>query len=179
MNQIEQKAMEQKSAIRIFEGFPPNYKKLPVYCENEQLGNRFAVAFGELWKETEFVLSLVRRVLKLFPFEKMEIEVDRGRSRDVFEDWDGFLDWFRADNPSHERYFSRIKVLRKQKVLGYLEWEGGAKQPIELAVYTTQNQSGPLSEACQAVCKSQDPQKEMICEKGTRAAPKKRWKFFF
>lgn len=171
--------MKLESTVQIYEGFPPGYKKLPPYCEKERLENRFAVGFGASGEETEFVLSLVRRILKLFPFEKMEIEVDRGRSRDVFEDWDGFLDWFRADNPSCERYFSRIKVLRKQKVLGFLEWEESEMGPYQLAVYTADNQSKPLAEACQAVCSSQEPKKATFIEKGTETVPKKRWKLFF
>ncbi|NDC25190.1 MAG: hypothetical protein EBZ49_13840 [Proteobacteria bacterium] len=141
--------------------------------------SRFAVELSKMPQENHFVLGFIRRILKLFPFEQMEIEVQRGRSRDLFEDWDSYLEWFRADEPHEGRWFSSITVMRKHRFLGYLVWEQREKATTSLAIYTEGNQSGPLEELSRAVGEAALPPREVVIEKGgsQSLSPKKR--FFF
>ncbi|NBX76228.1 MAG: hypothetical protein EBQ92_06705 [Proteobacteria bacterium] len=144
--------MESKSHLIITKGLPDLPKKVPAFCREHGLGSRCGILW--IWDtQTEGEpFTLVRRLLKLFPFESLSIEVDEGRRRDVFSDWDSYLEWINADAPNPSRLFSRIKVFRRKHVLGFLVWEQGKNSNgMELAIYTQHDQTNPISEACETL----------------------------
>lgn len=100
------------------------------------------------WTEpmSEESLILVKRLLKLFPFETLRIEVAFGRRRDIFSDWDSYLDWFKAEPPHSERLFDQIWITRQKRMLGIMVWE-----ERELAIYTEHDQSAPIAQACETM----------------------------
>jgi hypothetical protein len=131
---------------------------LPKFCRKNQLVHCWTVILISGASEIEWVLILVKRILKLFPFESTEIEVDQGRSCDRFGDWDSYLEWFRAETPTKERLFNRIRIYRREKVLGYIELGTG------ISVFTQHDQSGPFGEALKSI-QPEFPQLEVSTEK--------------
>ncbi|MFM8269471.1 MAG: hypothetical protein ACKN9V_04710 [Pseudomonadota bacterium] len=109
---------------------------------------RFRCAIDWTWADPigEESFTLVKKLLKLFPFEVLSVEVDFRRSRDVFSDWDSYLEWFKAEKPAGERLFSRIKISRQRKTLGLMVWEKG-----DLAIYTEHDQVAPITKACETM----------------------------
>lgn len=127
-------------------------KKLPSFCRKNQLGFEFAIHLprGEQWVDLSF--SLIKRLLKLFPFENMRIEVEAGRVKDVFSDWDSYLEWFQTESFREERLFRRIEVGRFSKGLGYFDWENQADpNHTLLKIYTQSDQNAPFEETSRKV----------------------------
>lgn len=122
-------------------------KSYPKFCRKHRLIHCWRVEWEKGSREIDFILLLVKRILKLFPFERTEIEVDRERSSDRFGDWDSYLDWFKAETPNEERMFHRIKIYRGDKVLGFIQHDLG------INVFTEHDQSNPLGEALSTVVK--------------------------
>ena len=122
-------------------------KSYPKFCRQHRLVHCWRVEWEGGSAEIDFVLLLVKKILKLFPFERTEVEVDHGRSRDRFGDWDSYLEWFRAESPASERLFHRIKIYRGKKVLGFIQNDSG------IVVFTEHDQSHPLGEALGMVMK--------------------------
>jgi hypothetical protein len=140
--------VESKTHLNITQGFSDRSRRLPDFCQKNGLKSRCGILW--IWdKQTggdPFIL--IKRLLKLFPFEVLSIEVDDGRSRDVFSDWDSYLEWVNAENPTPTRLFSRIKIFRQKRVLGLLVWEMRGDSQKELAIYTQHDQTEPISKAC-------------------------------
>jgi hypothetical protein len=134
------------------QGVPEQSRRLPDFCRKNGLQSRCGIVW--IWNtQTEGEpFTLVKRLLKLFPFEALSIEVDEGRSRDVFSDWDSYLEWVNAESPTPTRLFSRIKIFRQKRVLGFLVWEKRRdSDERELAIYTQHDQTEPISKACQTL----------------------------
>lgn len=144
--------MESKSQFVVYKGFPSRWLPSPRYCRSNKLLSRCAIEWKPTDEVEEGLFPLVKRLLKLFPFEGLAVEVDQGSCRDVFSDWDSYLEWLRAESDLGNRLFSRIKIFRHTKVLGLLVWEKSPKSGLlELAIYTEQNQISPIAKACESL----------------------------
>lgn len=143
--------MESKTRLIMTQGLPDNSRRLPDFCRKNGLQSRCGIVW--IWDRQTVgdPFTLIKRLLKLFPFEALSIEVDEGRSRDVFSDWDSYLEWVNAENPTPKRLFSRIKIFRQKRVLGFLVWEKRGDSQRELAIYTQHDQTEPISKACETL----------------------------
>lgn len=129
-----------------------NAKKSIRFCKKHRLYSRCEIDWRWTHPMKDESFTLVRRLLKLFPFEYLSVEVDQERSRDIFSDWDSYLEWLKSDTISPERLFSRIKIARHKKVLGLLVWEGDKTSgATNLVIYTEQSQALPIRRACETL----------------------------
>jgi len=144
--------VKSKTHLIITKGFVTPSRKLPSFCRKNGLQSRCSIQWRWTNPMEEEAFTLIKRLLKLFPFELLRIEVDKGRSRDVFSDWDSYVEWAKAENLSLERLFSRIQILRHKKVLGFLVWtKRSDSSGLDLNIYTEHDQTRPISQACETI----------------------------
>ena len=134
----------------LFKGYRKGASAPPRFCREHHLLHRFSIRWEGTEDPSESVFRLVRKLLKLFPFEWTQVVRQEGRVQDVFDDWDSYLDWVKAGNSGKQALFQSVRILRQKQVLGFMQWEG--KEPdLELAVYTQFDQTAPFLEACRSL----------------------------
>jgi len=144
--------MPPREVLQTQAGFFPGRTEVPPFCRKERLTFRFALVFQETPFSREKAFLFVKRLLKLFPFERLRVEVETQRVRDVFSDWDSYLEWVQAEPSTSGRLFKRLEVWRFKKCLGYFEWKDSspAGQRV-LEVFTEGDQSNPFLEVCRQI----------------------------
>lgn len=156
--------MKSPMPMILFKGYREGASAPPRFCREHQLLQRFSIQWEGTEDPSESVFRLVRKLLKLFPFEWTQVVRQEGRVQDVFDDWDSYLDWVKAGNSGKLALFQTIRILRQKQVLGFMQWEG--KDPnLELAIYTQFDQSVPFLDACRS----------LVQESGL--TPEASWKF--
>lgn len=134
----------------LFKGYRKGASAPPRFCRDHQLFHRFSFGWEGTEDPSESVFKLVRKLLKLFPFEWTQVVRQEGRVQDVFDDWDSYLDWIKAGNSGKQALFQSIRISRQKQVLGFMQWEG-KDSDCELAVYTQFDQTAPFLEACRSL----------------------------
>jgi len=144
--------METNRRWILYKGFPGSQWNVPGFSRKNKLRSRCAVEWNQGDRLQEDCLLLVKRILKLFPFESLLVEVEQGKCTDVFPDWDSYLEWLSAEEERQGRLFSKIKIFRQKRVLGLIVWEKNRQnQMFELAIYTEHNQTDPVTKACETL----------------------------